>query len=156
MIETRRKFLKKFISTTVYLTTLTSGVFYSISAKATWPSAYFRENSYRKTLKELFGDQKLIETSDIQLKLPKIAENGAVVPVIITSKLENTQSITILADKNPVPLIAQFNFADTAIAYVSARIKMAETSNVVVIAKAGDNYYFKKRKVKVTIGGCGG
>ncbi len=156
MIETRRKFLKKFISSTVYLSTLSSGIFHSISAKAAWPSAYFRENTYQKTLKELFGGQKLIETKDIQLKLPKIAENGAVVPIIITSKLENTQSITILADKNPVPLIARFRFADTAIPYVSARIKMAETSHVVVVVKAGDDFFIKKRKVKVTIGGCGG
>jgi len=156
MTETRRKFLKIFIRTGIYLSTLNSGIFYSISAKAAWPSAYFRENNYQKTLKELFGDQKLTETNDIQLKLPKMAENGAVVPIIITSNLENTRSITILADKNPVPLIARFSFADTAIPYVSARIKMAETSHVVVVVKAGENYFIKKRKVKVTIGGCGG
>ncbi len=156
MFKSRRNFFKKTIGAAIYFSSITSGLFYSISAKAGWPSAYFRQNSYKNALKELFGNQKLSKTENIELKLPKVAENGAVVPIVITSKINNTESITILADKNPVPLITQFTFAKTAEPYVSARIKMAETSHVVVVVKAEDKYFFKKRKVKVTIGGCGG
>ena len=156
MLETRRKFIQKTIKFTAYFATATSGLFNTIIAQAAWPAAIFKETQLDKTLQHLFGSQKFTETDQIQVKLPKIAENGAVVPIIITSELKKIETLTILVEKNPVPLITQFTLSGESEAYVSARIKMAETSDVIVIAKVGEGYYSKRQMVKVTIGGCGG
>ncbi|MGZ8198308.1 MAG: thiosulfate oxidation carrier protein SoxY, partial [Burkholderiales bacterium] len=86
---------------------------------------------------------------------PDIAENGAVVPVAITSKIPNTQSISILAEKNPFPLAATFDLANGADPYASVRLKLGQTSNVRAIVKADGKFYTAVKEVKVTVGGCG-
>ena len=91
----------------------------------------------------------------IALKAPEIAENGAIVPLEITSGIPGTGAIYILVDKNPQPLTAVFEFANGAEAFVATRIKMAESSNVRIVAKAGGKFYSTMQEVKVTIGGCG-
>lgn len=155
MLETRRKFIQKTLRFAAYFASATGGLFNTVIANAAWPADNFKETQLNDTLQQVFGRQKFIETDQIQVKLPKIAENGAVVPIIITSNLEKVETFTILAEKNPAPLVAQFALANETEPYVSARIKMAKTSNVIVIAKAGDTYYSKRKAVKVTIGGCG-
>jgi len=96
------------------------------------------------------------ESSDIVLKVPDIAENGAVVPVSATSNIPGTTSMAIFVEKNPTPMIANFEFSNGAEAYISTRVKMAKTSIVRVTVKAGGKNYTNGREVKVTIGGCGG
>ncbi len=96
------------------------------------------------------------ESGDIELKVPDIAENGAVVPVSATSNIPGTTSMAIFVEKNPSPLIADFAFSNGAEAYISTRVKMAKTSIVRVTVKAGGKNYTSSREVKVTIGGCGG
>ena len=96
------------------------------------------------------------KSADIQIKAPEIAENGAVVPVEVTSKIAGTTDIAIIVDQNVNPLIADFAFSNGAEGYVSTRIKMAKTSNVTVVVKAGGKSYMTAKEVKVTIGGCGG
>jgi sulfur-oxidizing protein SoxY len=89
------------------------------------------------------------------IKAPEIAENGAQVPVEITSNLPGTRIIYIVVDKNPQPLAGTFEFMEGAEAFVSTRIKMGETSNLRVVAQSGGKFYMSVREVKVTIGGCG-
>ena len=96
------------------------------------------------------------ESADIKIKAPEIAENGAVVPVTVTSGAAGTTEISILVDGNPTPLAATFTLGEGAQPEVSTRIKMGKTANVVAIAKAGDKSFTAKQEVKVTIGGCGG
>jgi sulfur-oxidizing protein SoxY len=96
------------------------------------------------------------KSADILIKAPEIAENGAVVPVEVTSKIAGTSDIVILVDENVNPMIADFTFSNGAEGYVSTRIKMAKTSNVTVVVKAGGKSYMASKEVKVTIGGCGG
>lgn len=96
------------------------------------------------------------ESSDILIKAPDIAENGAVVPVSATSNIPGTTSMAIFVEKNPAPMIASFEFSNGAESYISTRIKMAKTSIVRVSVKAGGKNYTNSREVKVTIGGCGG
>lgn len=95
------------------------------------------------------------ESKDILIKTPDIAEDGAIVPVEVTSKIPNTQSISLLVDKNPFPLIATYDFGNGAESFVSTRIKMAETSKVRALVDAGGKLYTASKEVKVTIGGCG-
>ena len=97
-----------------------------------------------------------VESKDILIKAPDIAENGAVVPVEVTSKIPGTTDIMIFVEKNQNPLTADFTLSNGAEGYVSTRIKMASTSHVKVAVKAGGKSYFATKEVKVTIGGCGG
>ena len=121
---------------------------------ATWNKQGFEAKAYNDAIKGL-GAGNLIESRDIAITAPDIAENGAVVPVAITSKIPNTQSISILAEKNPFPLAATFDVANGAEPYASVRLKMGQTSNVRAIVKADGKFYTAVKEVKVTIGGCG-
>ena len=89
------------------------------------------------------------------LKAPDIAENGAVVPVTVESDVEGISSISIFAAGNQMPLVASFNLGEGALGFVSTRIKMAKTADVIAVVKAGDRVMSAAKEVKVTIGGCG-
>jgi sulfur-oxidizing protein SoxY len=91
----------------------------------------------------------------IELIAPQLAENGAIVQIEVTSHIPDTEAIAILVEKNPTPLIANFMFSNGADPYVVTRIKMAETSELKAIVKAGGKYYSTSRMVEVALGGCG-
>lgn len=92
----------------------------------------------------------------IQLTVPEIAENGAIVPVSVVSTLPNVEQITIFADKNPNVMAANFVFPPGTEGVVTTRVKMAKTSNIVALVKADGKFYIIAKEVKVTAGGCGG
>ena len=121
---------------------------------ATWNKQGFEAKAAADAVKNL-GAANLVESKDIAITAPDIAENGAVVPVAITSKIPNTQSISIVAEKNPFPLAATFDMSEGAEPYASVRIKMGQTSNVRAIVKADGKFYTAAKEVKVTVGGCG-
>jgi len=132
------------------------------SAMADWSekvSEAFSANSIEDISKALFENDGVIEeTNNIFIDAPPIAENGAVVPIEITADIPKVESIVIIGEKNPTPLIAQFNFhePENAVAWVKTRIKMSETSHVVIVVKADGKLYAARRKVQITVGGCGG
>ncbi len=101
------------------------------------------------------GVTQLSTSSLIKIVAPDKAENGAVVQVEITSNIPNTECISILVDKNPTSLIAQFNFSQGADPFVVTRIKMAETSDVQAVIKADNQYFVGKKRVEVLENGCG-
>jgi sulfur-oxidizing protein SoxY len=94
-------------------------------------------------------------SKDIEIVAPDRAENGAVVQIEITSNIANTESITVLVEHNPTPLIGIFNFSNGALPFVITRIKMAEDSDVKVIVKADGKYFSNAKKVVVLENGCG-
>ena len=102
------------------------------------------------------GGANAAESADISITAPDIAQNGAVVPVGVTSKVPGTQAVYILVDKNPSLLAASFNIPQGTEANVSTRIKMGQTSDVLALVRANDKYFLAKKEVKVTLGGCGG
>ena len=102
------------------------------------------------------GTPAPVPSTDVVIDAPEIAENGAVVPIEITSKVPGTSSIVVLIDKNPFPLLGKFDFMEGALPFVKVNVKMGETSDVRVIAQAGGKSYVATKEVKVTIGGCGG
>lgn len=121
---------------------------------AAWNKPGFEAKAANEAIKNL-GAANLVESKDISITAPDIAENGAVVPVAVTSKIPNTQSISIIAEKNPFPLAATFDIANGAEGYASVRIKMGQTSNVRAVIKADGRFYTAAKEVKVTVGGCG-
>ena len=125
------------------------------AALAAWNKEAFGAKSAADALKTL-GIASPAPSKDIVIEAPQIAENGAVVPVEVTSNLPDTKSIVVLVEKNPFPLVAKFDFLEGATPFVKVNVKMGESSNVRVLAEAGGKYYSAVKEVKVTIGGCGG
>ena len=106
-------------------------------------------------IKKLYGDKKF-DSGKIKLDAPEIAENGAVVPVSVTTALADVTSISFLVSENPVALIASYKIPAGTVPSIANRIKMAKTSNVLVVVEAGGKLYSATKEVKVTVGGCGG
>lgn len=123
---------------------------------AAWSQGDFADTPFDQTMKRILKGKPVVGTDKIDLAIPEIAENGAVVPVTITSSLENIGKITLLVEQNPVPLIMQAQLQPELVPFMSARLKIANTSFVYVIAEGDKVCYSVKKKVKVTIGGCGG
>ena len=122
---------------------------------ATWNKDGFGAKTAADALKTL-GASNPVASKDVVIEAPQIAENGAVVPIEITSKVPGTSSIVVLIEKNPFPLLGKFDFMEGALPFVKVNVKMGETSDVRVIAQAGGKSYVATKEVKVTIGGCGG
>lgn len=120
---------------------------------ALWNKAAFEATTTPEAIKGMDIDRE-IPSQDIEIIAPDFAENGAVVQVEVKSRIANTEAIAILVDKNPTPLIANFMFSNGAEPAVVTRIKMAETSNVQIIVKAGDQYFTARKMVEVSLSGC--
>jgi sulfur-oxidizing protein SoxY len=127
-----------------------------VLAQAGWNKAAFEAKSVADVMKAL-GMAKPVESKDVVLNAPDIAENGAVVPVAASSALPGVKRILFLVEKNPNTLAGWFDFGDAVEAEVGTRIKMAETSKVYAVAMLADQrVLFASKDVKVTLGGCGG
>jgi sulfur-oxidizing protein SoxY len=126
-----------------------------LAALAAWNEQAFGAKSAADALQSL-GAGAAAPSKDIVIEAPQIAENGAVVPIEISSNIPGTTSIAVLIEKNPFPLTGRFDFKEGALPFVKLNVKMGETSDVRVLAAAGGKHYSASREIKVTIGGCGG
>lgn len=126
-----------------------------VRALAAWNAAAFDAKSVGDALKAI-NAAGAAANEGIVIDAPQIAENGAVVPIEVTSNIPGTTAISVLIEKNPFPLAARFDFKEGAVPYVKINAKIGETSNVRVIAEAGGRSFSAMKEVKVTIGGCGG
>jgi sulfur-oxidizing protein SoxY len=127
----------------------------AFAANDKYPEEAFKQKSVDDSVKLLYG--KTAEKSDkIKLDAPEIAENGAVVPISVTSTLSDVTAIAFLVAENPNALVAAYKIPAGTMPSVANRIKMARTSNVIVVVEAGGKLYSTSKEVKVTVGGCGG
>ena len=127
-----------------------------VFAAEEWNKAAFDAKDVGAALKGL-GAGSAADSKDIFLKAPDIAENGAVVPVEVVSNIPNTVSISVLSQKNPLPLATSFDFANGALPEVQVRVRLASTTMVQAVVKTADGkFYTAQKEVKVTVGGCGG
>ena len=123
---------------------------------AEWNKAAFDTKSLNDAVKAM-GGTNAAESKDITITSPDIAENGAVVPFTIASKVANTSAIAILVEKNPNILAANFDIPQGTEPWVNTRVKMGQTSNVIALVKTADGkFHYASKEVKVTLGGCGG
>lgn len=151
MNTTRRSLLK---TTSAFGILLAAGLVTGRQVLAATGREGFEAKTLAEALATLGGTA--VDSKDITITAPDIAENGAVVPVGVVSAIPNTEQIYLFVEKNPNPLAAVFSFpADTA-AQVQARLKMGQSTNVVVVVKAGGKLYSASKETKVTLGGCGG
>jgi sulfur-oxidizing protein SoxY len=122
---------------------------------AKWPKDAFAQKTEADAIKVLYG--KSPEPSDkVRLDAPEIAENGAVVPISVSSTLGDVTSISILVAENPFPLTTFYKVPAGTSPLAGSRIKMAKTSKVTALVEVGGKIYSASKEVKVTVGGCGG
>jgi sulfur-oxidizing protein SoxY len=155
MNELRRNLLKNAAGVSTVAVAVAAGVLKPTQVLAAWNKDAFSATDLAGAMKSA-GIATPADSSDITIKAPDIAENGAVVPVEITSKIAGTSSIALISEKNNNPLVATFNLSNGAEAYVSTRIKMGKTALVRAVCVAGGKQFTAAKEVKVTIGGCGG
>jgi sulfur-oxidizing protein SoxY len=121
-----------------------------------WNKAAFETHKKAETMKALGGAEPAQSKDIVIFQTPDIAENGAVVPVGISSNIPKTDSIAILIEKNPNMLAATFDIPAGTDPTISTRVKMGQSSNIYALVKADGKYYVAAKEVKVTLGGCGG
>jgi sulfur-oxidizing protein SoxY len=131
-----------------------SGLLTARQAHAAVDNAAFEAKTLADALKLVGGT--VADSKELSITSPDIAENGAVVPISVTSKLPKTQEIYILVEKNPQPLTATFTIPEGTEPFVSTRVKMGQSTNVVAVVKADGKLYSTTKETKVTLGGCGG
>jgi sulfur-oxidizing protein SoxY len=126
------------------------------AAQAAWNNAAFEAKSMADLVKAL-GGAAPVESKDVTITGPDIAENGAVVPVGCASALPGVKRLMVLVEKNPSMLCAMFDVSDAVDANFSTRVKMGQSSQVMAVAVTADNkILFAQKEIKVTLGGCGG
>ena len=152
----RRQFLKNTLATAVLLGAGSTGLFrpgWALAAE--WPKDAFAAKALEDAVKALFGTAEMSPSTAVKLKAPTQAENSSQVQVQISADLPDVEAIAVFVEKNPSPLVAHASFAG-ATGYLSARMKMGQTSDVYAVVKAGGKLHMAKQNVKVTAGGCGG
>ena len=152
----RRTFLQGSLAGGAVAVAVGAGLLSPQSVLAAWPKGAFDAKSVQDAMSGIFGSADSTATSDIKIKAPDIAENGAVVPVSVSTSISGTSKIALIAEKNGQPLAASFSLGKGAQGFVSTRIKMGKTSDVIAVVEAGGKRFSARKNVKVTIGGCGG
>ena len=156
IIVSRRTFLKSTLAASLFGLLGTALVKPLRAFAAEWPKAAFESKQLDEALKALYGSSALTTSGSVKIKAPPQAENGAVVPIAVSTTLPGVESIAILVEKNPSPLIAQVTLVPGTEGYFSARMKMGQTSDVYAVVKSQGRLYSAKQTIKVTVGGCGG
>lgn len=125
------------------------------AANDKYPEDAFKQKDSKEAIRLLYG--RTAEPSDkIKLDAPEIAENGAVVPISVSTSLADVTSVAFVVPENPNVLAAYYKIPQGTMPNVANRLKMAKTSNVTVIVEAGGKLFSATKEVKVTVGGCGG
>jgi len=155
MNNQRRNVLKAGSGAALLSTLAAAGLITPGMALADWNKAAFDAKSMADTLKAL-GVGSPVDSKDVQVTGPDIAENGAVVPVGVSTSLANVSMVAILIEKNPNALAASFTLPEGTEANVQTRVKMGQTSNVYALVKADGKFFMATKEIKVTLGGCGG
>jgi sulfur-oxidizing protein SoxY len=155
MSISRRSVLKAGGGAAVYTALASMGFFAANPAMAAWKKEWFETKSVPDTLKAM-GIASAPNSADIVITSPDIAENGAVVPVGIASKMPKTEMAALLVEKNPTMMAGFYEFTADAVPDVSMRVKMGQSSDVIAIVKSDGKFFMAKKEIKVTLGGCGG
>jgi sulfur-oxidizing protein SoxY len=119
-------------------------------------------NDYADQIRAFTGGRTPVE-GRMKLELPELAENGNTVPLSVAVDLPpagggvHVQEILVVAPANPNARVIRFRFSPASVPEASTRIRLAETQDVIAVAKLSDGTFLSAaRQIKVTIGGCGG
>ncbi|MBK1726046.1 thiosulfate oxidation carrier protein SoxY [Halorhodospira neutriphila] len=154
--ERRRRILKGAMAASGVGAAVGLGLLAPRRALAAWHEESIMARSVDKGLKAYLGTTEFERSDGVVIDAPQVAENGSTVPVTVESSLPDVRSITLYVEENGAPMTSIYEFGPRGQPYVSQRIRMADTSKVVAVADSGGKLYWNSRKVRVTIGGCGG
>ena len=152
----RRVFLRGTMASGVVAVSLASGLLRPSRVLAAWPDAAFEATSVKQGMEGLFGADGFVQSADISMRTPDIAENGAVVPVTVVAKIPGVESISVFAVENALPLVVSANLGASARPKLATRVKLGKTSKLIAVVRANGKVYGTSKTVKVTLGGCGG
>jgi sulfur-oxidizing protein SoxY len=152
----RRNFLKGTVATGVLGVAASAGMLSPRAVLAAWPESAFSSKTVDEAMAAALGSSNHSPSGDIKIKAPDIAENGAVVPITVSTGMSGVESIAVLIEKNPQPLACSYDLGSNTEGFVSCRVKMGKTSDLIAVVKSGGKLHSAKKTVKVTIGGCGG
>lgn len=152
----RRTLLKGSLGVSAIGVAVSAGLLTPGAVLANWPKAAFSATDTSAALTDLLGSDATETSDQVKIKAPDIAENGAVVPVTVETDVSGAKSISIMAAGNGTPLVASFELGSDAVPFVSTRIKMAKTADVIAVVQTESGLLSAAKPVKVTIGGCGG
>ncbi len=155
MNNQRRNVLKSGSGAALLSVLAAAGIIKPGMALADWNKAAFEAKSMADTLKAM-GVGSTADSKDVQVTGPDIAENGAVVPVGVSTTLPNVTMVAILIEKNPNALAASFTIPEGTEPNVQTRVKMGQTSNIYELVKSDGKFFMATKEIKVTLGGCGG
>lgn len=133
-----------------------NGAVFAADLLAAYPKKAFSAKKEDAAIQDIFDGKTAVASDKIKLTAPEIAANGAVVPIKVETSLPKVTRIAILVPKNPYTLAAQYIIPEGTEPYISNRIKMGQTSDVVALVESNGKLYSAKKSVKVTVGGCGG
>jgi sulfur-oxidizing protein SoxY len=156
MNQTRRTFLQASMAAGTVAIAAGAGLLSPRTVLAAWPKSAFEAKDIDTAMKGVIGAENATDSKDIVVEAPDIAENGAVVSVTVKSKAANTEQIAVFVPENTNPLCSNYILTDSIDGFVTGRIKMRKTSDVIAVVKAGGKLLTAKKPVKVTLGGCGG
>lgn len=123
-------------------------------ALASRVKAGFESHDALEALQLALGSAATVASGEIHLDLPEVTNLGAVVPVSVSTSLPAVESITLLAPVNFVPLIATYRFDAMTEPFVSTRIKLAKSTQVMAVVKSGGQLFSEKRTIQVNRAGC--
>jgi len=155
MKMTRRNFISQLLSGTTIILAGVGGLLKPILAFAGRNVDAFSAETEADALAEFFPGFAVTPSDAITIGVHDLVENGSVVPLKIKTDLPNVESITILVEKNPNPMIANFNLAPACTGFIATRIKVAEPSYITAIVKSEGKLFSTKKFVEVIEGGCG-
>lgn len=141
--------------------TVCTGAFLAAALPFQSKPAFAAKNNSAEMIKEFAGGKEPVK-GKVKLDLPEIAENGNTVPMTVSvdapmTKESFVEEVLILAEGNPNANVLRLHFTPSSVAEANTRIRLAETQNVIAVARMNDGSVFiDTRQVKVTIGGCGG
>lgn len=155
MVMKRRMFLGKSMAAGAVGVAVGAGLLKPGTLLAAWPKSAFEAKTMEDSLKNI-GMSDYTQSDDIKIKAPTVAENGAVVPITVSTGMSGVTEMAIVIEKNGTPLSSSYALGKGTQPFVSTRVKMGQTSDVIAIVKANGKVMANKKEVKVTIGGCGG
>lgn len=156
MSTTRRSFLRAGMAAGTTAVAIGAGLLSPQQVLAAWPQKAFDAKSVKDALSALEGKADASNSADIKVEAPDIAENGAVVSITVETSIKNAENISVLVPENANALAASYVLGSQTDGFVTGRIKMRKTSDVIAVVKAGGKLHMAKKPVKVTLGGCGG
>ena len=151
---TRRELFNRLSASSIFFPAFWLLLPFPFRGWANWNQDAFHSRHYQKALESLYGSNVIEKTNNIKIQAPDVAENGASVPITVSTSIKGIETLSIFIENNPLPLIASYNLRQYAIPNFSVRVKIAKSSPIHVVVKSQGKLFSSSKKIHVSVGGC--